>query len=151
MSENIKLVTSNRKARHEYHIEDTLEAGLVLQGTEVKALREGRANLQDAYCGAQRGEMYLLNAHISPYSHGNLNNHDPLRPRKLLMSRREIERWKKGAEQQGFTIIPLKLYFKNGIAKVEIGLAKGKKLYDKRADIAERETKRRLDREMKQY
>lgn len=151
MSENIKLVTSNRKARHEYHIEDTLEAGLMLQGTEVKSLREGRANLQDAYCSAQGDEMYLFNAHISPYSHGNQNNHEPLRPRKLLMQRRQIERWKKGAEQQGYTIVPLKLYFKNGLAKVEIGLAKGKKLYDKRADIAERESQRRLDRTMKQY
>ncbi len=98
MDDRIKIITTNRKARHDYHIEDRLEAGLVLQGTEVKALREGRANLQDAYCAAQGGEMYLLNAHISPYSHGNLNNHEPLRPRKLLLQRREIERWRKAAE-----------------------------------------------------
>ncbi len=151
MSDRIKIVTTNRKARHDFHIEETLEAGMVLQGTEVKSLREGRANLQDAYCVAQGEQMYLLNAHISPYSHGNLNNHDPLRPRKLLLHKREILRWKKAAEQQGYTIVPLKVYFKDGIAKVEIGLAKGKKLYDKRADIAERESKRRLDRTMKQF
>ncbi len=149
MDDRIKIITTNRKARHDYHIEDRLEAGLVLQGTEVKALREGRANLQDAYCAAQGGEMYLLNAHISPYSHGNLNNHEPLRPRKLLLQRREIERWRKAAEQKGYTIVPLKLYFKNGYAKVEIGLGRGKKLYDKREDLAERDTKRQIDRVLK--
>ena len=151
MDDRIKIITSNRRARREYHITETLEAGLALQGTEVKALREGRANLQDAFCRVEAGEMYLHSTHISPYSHGNINNHDPLRRRKLLLHRREIGRWKKATEQKGFTIIPLKLYFKNGIAKIEIGLVKGKKLYDKRADIAERETKRRLDRTMKQY
>ncbi len=149
MDDRIKIITTNRKARHDYHIEDRLEAGLVLQRTEVKALREGRANLQDAYCAAQGGEMYLLNAHISPYSHGNLNNHEPLRPRKLLLQRREIERWRKAAEQKGYTIVPLKLYFKNGYAKVEIGLGRGKKLYDKREDLAERDTKRQIDRVLK--
>ncbi|GIV61844.1 MAG: SsrA-binding protein [Rhodothermaceae bacterium] len=146
MGEGIKLITNNRKARHEYTIEDTLEAGLVLEGTEVKSLREGRANLQDAYCAVDGGEMYLYQCHISPYRHGNRHNHDPLRPRKLLLHRREIEKWAKAAQQKGYTIVPLKLYFRNGVAKVEIGLARGKKLYDKRADIAERETKRRLDR-----
>jgi len=151
MSESIKIITTNRKARHEYHISETVEAGLVLQGTEVKALREGRANLQDAFCKVEGDEMYLLGAHISPYSHGNLNNHDPVRPRKLLLHRRELGKWKKASEQKGFTIIPLKLYFKNGIAKVEIGMARGKKLYDKRADIAERDTDRHLDRTLKQY
>ena len=151
MPDAIKLVTSNRKARHDFHIDDTLEAGLVLQGTEVKALREGRANLQDAYCKVERGEMYLVGAHISPYSHGNIQNHEPTRPRKLLLHRRELRKWDKAAAQQGYTIVPLKLYFRNGLAKIEIGLARGKKLYDKRADIAERETKRRLDRTMKQY
>ena len=148
-SDSIKLVTTNRKARHDYHIEDTLEAGIVLQGTEVKALREGRANLQDAYCAVERNEMYLFNMHISPYSHGNLNNHDPTRPRKLLLHRREIDKWRKASTQQGYTIVPLKLYFRNGYAKAQIGLARGKKLYDKRADIAERESKRRLDQLMK--
>lgn len=151
MSNGIKIVTTNRRARHEYHIEDTLEAGLVLQGTEVKSIREGRVNLQEAYCTVENGEMLLLNCHISPYSHGNQFNHDPLRPRKLLMHRREIDRWGKAVAQQGYTIVPLKLYFRNGYAKMEIGLAKGKKLYDKRADIAERETKRRLEQTMRQH
>ena len=151
MAEGIKIITSNRRARRQYHITDALEAGLVLQGTEVKALREGRANLQDAFCKVEGSEMFLLNAHISPYSHGNLNNHDPLRPRKLLLHKREIGKMKKATEQKGFTVIPLKLYFKNGIAKVEIGLARGKKLYDKRADIAERDTKRRLDQVMRRH
>ncbi|HEX7071468.1 MAG TPA: SsrA-binding protein SmpB [Rhodothermales bacterium] len=151
MTEGEKLITSNRKARHEYHIEDSIEAGIVLTGTEVKSLREGHANLQDAYCSVQSGEMMLLNCHISPYSHGNQMNHDPLRPRKLLMHRKEIERWGRAAAEKGYTLIPLKLYFKNGHAKVEVGLARGKKTYDKRADIAERESKRRLDRVMRQY
>ncbi len=151
MSEGIKIITSNRRARRNYHISDTLEAGLVLHGTEAKALREGRANLQDAYCKVENGEVFLLNTHISPYSHGNLQNHDPLRPRKLLLHKREIGKLKKATEQKGFTIIPLKLYFKKGIAKVEIGLARGKKLYDKRTDIAERDTQRRIDRALRQY
>ena len=151
MAESIKIITSNRRARREYHISETLEAGLALQGTEVKSLREGRANLQDAYCKVEGGEMFVLNMHISPYSHGNLNNHDPVRPRKLLLHKREIGKMKKATEQKGFTVIPLKLYFKNGIAKIEIGLARGKKLYDKRADIAERDTQRRLDRTLKNF
>ncbi len=151
LSEGIKIITSNRRARRNYFITETMEAGLVLQGTEAKALREGRANLQDAYCKVENDEAFLLNAHISPYSHGNLQNHDPLRPRKLLLHKREIGKLKKASEQKGYTIIPLKLYFKNGYAKVEIGLARGKKLYDKRTDIAERETQRRIDRTMKQY
>ncbi len=150
MSDHIKIVATNRKARHEYHIEDTLEAGLVLKGTEVKSLREGRVNLQDAYCTVEKGEMYLLNCHISPYRNtGAHDNHDPLRPRKLLMHKREIERWGQAAQRKGYTIIPLKIYFKNGRAKVEIGLARGKKLYDRRADIAEREARRRLERVLK--
>ena len=151
MGEGIKIITSNRRARRNYFITETMEAGLVLQGTEAKALREGRANLQDAYCKVENDEAFLLNAHISPYSHGNLQNHDPLRPRKLLLHKREIGKLKKASEQKGFTIIPLKLYFKNGYAKVEIGMARGKKLYDKRTDIAERETQRHIDRAMKQY
>jgi len=151
MSDGIKIITSNRRARRNYFVTETMEAGLVLQGTEAKALREGRANLQDAYCKVENDEVFLLNAHISPYSHGNLQNHDPLRPRKLLLHKREIGKLKKATEQKGYTIIPLKLYFKNGYAKVEIGLARGKKLYDKRSDMAERETKRRIDRMLRQY
>lgn len=151
MAEGIKIISTNRKARHEYHIENALEAGIVLSGTEVKSLREGKANLQDAYCSVQGGEMIMFNCHISPYSHGNQQNHDPDRPRKLLLHRKEIERLRAASQEKGLTIIPLKLYFKHGYAKVEIGVARGKKMYDKRADIAERETKRRLDRLMRQH
>lgn len=151
MAEEVKIVTTNRKARYEFSIEDTLEAGLVLTGTEVKSLRQGRANLQDAYCTIDKGQMVMLNCHISPYEQGNIFNHDPMRPRPLLLHRKELERWGKAVAQKGYTIIPLKLYFKNGFAKVEIGLAKGKKLYDKREDIAERDTKRRLERATRQY
>lgn len=146
MGNGIKIVTTNRQARREYHIEEALEAGIALVGTEVKSLRAGKANLQDAYCKVKDGEMLLLNLHISPYSHGNQFNHDPVRPRKLLMHKREIVKWGKKTEQKGFTIVPLKIYFKNSRAKVEIGLARGKKLYDKRSDLAERDSKRRLER-----
>jgi SsrA-binding protein len=146
MAEGEKTVVTNRKARHEYRFEERLEVGLALTGTEVKSLRAGRANLQDAYCQAENGEMVLKNCHISPYDFGNRENHDPLRPRKLLMHRREIDKWAKAVQQKGYTIIPLRLYFKNGRAKMEIGLGRGKRQYDKRADIAERETKVRLDR-----
>ena len=150
MSEGIKIITTNRKARHEYHIDDTLEAGIALVGTEVKSLREGRANLQDSFCSVTNGEMMLLQLHISPFKHGGHFNHDPIRPRKLLLHRKEIEKWEVAANQKGYTIVPLKLYFKAGKVKVQIGLAKGKKLYDKRADIAERDSKRRLDRVMRE-
>lgn len=149
MSEGIKIITTNRKARHEYHIDDTLEAGIALVGTEVKSLREGRANLQDSFCAVNKGEMMLLQLHISPFKHGGHFNHDPVRPRKLLLHRKEIEKWEVATNQKGYTIVPLKLYFKEGKVKVEIGLAKGKKLFDKRADIAERDSKRRLDRVMR--
>lgn len=150
MAEGIKLVLKNRKARHEYYIEETLEAGLALKGSEVKSIREGRINLQEAYCRIENGEMKLVNCHIAPYSHGSdSTNHNPTRERKLLLHRSEIRKWAKAVEQQGFTIVPLSVYFRNGYAKLEIGLAKGKKLYDKRADVAERETSRRLERAMR--
>lgn len=151
MGEGIKIVTKNRKARHEYRIEETLEAGMALQGTEVKSIREDKISLQEAYCAVENGEMYLINAHIAPYSHGNVNNHDPRRPRKLLLHRSELRKWDKATAQQGYTIVPLMVYFKNGYAKLRIGLGKGKKLHDKRQDIAERETKRRMQRQMRQY
>jgi SsrA-binding protein len=144
--QGIKTVVTNRKARHEYHIDETVEAGIVLTGTEVKSLRAGRANLQDAYAVVQGGEMTLMQCHISPYAFGNRQNHDPLRPRKLLLNRREIDKWDRAVRQKGATIIPLKLYFRRGYAKVLLGLARGKRQYDKRVDIADRETKRRLDR-----
>ena len=112
----------------------------------MKSLREGKINLQDAFCTVRDGEMWLLQAHIAPYRHGTHFNHEPRRPRKLLMSRREINKWDKAIKTKGYTIVPLKVYFKKGYAKLEIGLARGKKLYDKRADIADRESKRRLER-----
>jgi len=151
MGEGINIVVTNRKARHDYHIEDTLEAGIVLQGTEVKSIRQGKASLQEAYCVVEGDEMFIYSMHVAPYTHGSDNNHVPTRKRKLLLHKREIYKWRKASEQKGYTIVPLRLYFRDGYAKVEIGLAKGKKLYDKRADIAERETKRRMDREMRQY
>ncbi len=146
MSDGIQIVTSNRKATHEYHIDERVEAGMVLQGTEVKSIRDGKVNLQEAYCSVERGEMMLLQCHIAPYSHGNRANHDPVRPRKLLLHRREIVRLEKAAAQKGYTLIALKIYFKKGKAKIEIGLGKGKKLFDKRADIAERDVKRKMSR-----
>jgi SsrA-binding protein len=150
MAEGIQIVTTNRKARHDYHIEDTFEAGMVLSGGEVKSIRQGKVNLQDAYCAVENGEVILHNCHITPYTHGSVYEPpDPVRNRKLLLHRREIDRLRKATEQKGFTIVPLKIYFKNGYAKAEIGLARGKKLYDKRADIAEQETKRRLERVMR--
>lgn len=146
MAKGIKIVTKNRKARHEYAIEETLEAGIVLRGSEVKSIREGRISLQEAFCRIENGEMILFNCHIAPYSHVDESTApDATRPRKLLLHGTEIRRWDKESHQKGYTIIPLMVYFRDGYAKVEIGLAKGKKLYDKRADIAEREAKRRME------
>lgn len=146
-----KTVASNRKARHEYHIEETIEAGLVLQGTEVKALRAGKANLQDGFCTFEKGHMVLKDVHISPYEHGTHFNHEPRRDRILLLNRREIVKLRKRIEVRGYTLIPLRLYFKRGVAKVEIGIARGKKLYDKRADIEKRDADRDLERLRKSY
>ena len=146
MAEGIKIVADNRKARYEFELLDRFEAGLALQGSEVKALREGKANLQDAFAAVQQGEAILHNLHISPYSHGGYSNHEPVRPRKLLLKKGEILKMQKATQQKGFTLVPTKLYFKNGWAKVEIAVGRGKKLHDKRHDIAEREAKRRMDR-----
>ncbi|MCY4170872.1 MAG: SsrA-binding protein SmpB [Bacteroidetes bacterium] len=151
MGKSDKVFVSNRKARRNYEILDTIEAGMVLLGTEVKSIRDGRASLAEAWCKIENQEIHLVDAHISHYSHGNLNNHDPLRPRKLLLHRKEISRLQKAVDQKGNTLIPLRLYLNHGKIKVEIGIARGKKLYDKRADIAERDTKRQLERTMKQY
>jgi SsrA-binding protein len=142
----IKTILTNRRARHEYHLEKPVEAGLVLQGSEVKSLRAGKANLQDAFVMVEADGATLRNLHIAPYEMGGYANHEPTRPRRLLLHQREIEAFRKGTEQKGFTVIPLRLYFKNGRAKVEVALARGKKLYDKRHDIAERDEQRRLDR-----
>jgi SsrA-binding protein len=141
-----KLIVSNRKARYEYAIEDEIEAGIALTGTEVKSLRAGKANLQEAYCEFKSTNLYLRHLHIAPYEFGSHFNHDPLRPRQLLMHRAELDKWSKAVAQKGYTIVPLKLYFKEGKCKVRIGLGKGKKLHDKRQAIAERDTKRRMDR-----
>lgn len=149
MTDQIKTIATNRRARFEYHIEDRFEAGMVLTGTEVKSLRGGKVSMQDAYCIPRDGQMLLVSCHIAPYEMGTHFNHDPLRPRVLLLHRKEIRRLVKAIDQKGYTIVPLKMYFKNGRAKVEIGLAKGKKLYDKRQTIAARDSKRNLDRLMK--
>ena len=143
-----KLIAQNRKARHDYHIEETYEAGLVLVGTEVKSCRAGKANLADAYAVVKGGEAWLLGCHISPYSHGNRANHDPLRPRKLLLHRAEIEKLQVATSQEGRTLVPLRLFFKHGLAKAEIAIARGKKLYDKRHDQAERDARRAMQREL---
>jgi len=145
----VKVVCQNRKAFHDYSIDDTLEAGIALSGTEVKSLRDGKANLKDSYVLVKGGEVFLLNCHISPYSHGNIMNHDPVRTRKLLLHRKEIERMSGKAAAKGYTLIPLKIYFKASFAKVEIGLAKGKRLFEKRDTIKEREAKREIEKAMK--
>ena len=146
----MKLIVQNKKARHDFAIEETIEAGLALRGTEVKSLREGRANLRDSFALIQQGEVILRGLHISPYSHTSDRTLDPDRDRKLLMNRAEIRKLIGKVNEKGMTLVALKLYFNDrGIAKVELGLAKGKRLYDKRATIAEREAKRDVDRALK--
>ncbi|HKC95756.1 MAG TPA: SsrA-binding protein SmpB [Nitrospira sp.] len=146
-----KVVATNRKAFHDYFIEEKYEAGIVLQGTEVKSLREGRVNLQDSYASVRDGEMFLHNCHVSPYSHGNIMNHDPTRARKLLLHKTEINKLLGKTQQRGLTLIPLRIYFsKRGHAKVELGLAKGKKLYDRRESIKAREAGREVQRAIKE-
>jgi SsrA-binding protein len=146
----VRPIVSNRKARHEYEVLSTLEAGLVLQGTEVKSLREGKANLQDAFASFERGELWLSNLHISPYEPGNRFNHDPLRRRKLLLHRRELRKLVGQVEQKGLTLVPLDLHFRGGVAKVTIALVRGKKLHDKRADIKQRDAEREMARDWKE-
>ncbi len=143
-------VATNRKAFHDYFIEETVEAGIALQGTEVKSLRLGLANLTDSYAIVKNEEMFLLNANISPYTHGNIANHEPLRTRKLLLHKEEIRKLTWKMSQKGFTLIPLKIYFVRGRAKVLIGLAKGKKSYDKRETIKAKESKREVERVVKE-
>lgn len=146
----MKPVCQNRKAYHDYHIEDTIEAGIALLGTEVKSLRQGKASLKESYVLFREGEAYLLNCHISPYSHGNRMNHDPLRTRKLLLNKKEINSLSGKVARKGYALIPLKIYFKKSFAKIEIGLARGKKLYEKRDTIKEREARREIARALKQ-
>lgn len=146
---SIKVVSQNKKAYADYFIDETIEAGIVLTGTEVKSLRQGKANLKDSYVIIKDNEAWLLNCHISPYSHGNIYNHDPLRTRKLLLHRKEIERLRGKIQQQGYTLIPLKLYFKGPYVKVEIGLARGRKKYEKRDIIKKKEAQREIERALK--
>jgi len=147
----IKVVAQNRKARHDYFIEESYEAGMVLQGTEVKALREGRVNLKDGYARIKDGEVFLMDIHISPYAFGNRFNHDPLRPRKLLLHEREIHRLKGKVKEKGFSLIPLSIYFSHGRAKVSLALAKGKKLYDKREALKRKAMEKEVERSRRYY
>jgi SsrA-binding protein len=147
--EGEKIIAINRRARHDYFIEETCEAGLVLTGSEVKSLRAGKANLKDSHARIERGEAWLVNAHISEYGPSAQFGHDPTRKRKLLLHAREIDRLTGKVKEKGLTLVPLRMYFKNGRAKVELGVARGKKLYDKRESIKQRETRREMDRAMK--
>lgn len=147
--EDIKVVANNKKARHDYFIEKIYEAGLVLKGTEVKSIRQGRVNLKESYVIVKDGEIFVFGMHISPYKEGNIFNEDPLRTRKLLLNKNEIRKISQDVKLAGSTVVPLRLYFKNGRAKLEIAIAKGKKLYDKRESQRERDIKRSLDRKYK--
>ena len=146
MVEEIKIIAQNRKARHDYFIEDTIEAGIALQGTEVKSLRLGKVNISDSFAKIKDGEVFLHGMHISPYEQGNRFNHDPLRVRKLLLHKREINRLVGRTQEQGYTLIPLRLYFKRGKCKIELAVAKGKRKYDKRDAIAKKDAARRIER-----
>ena len=148
---SIKTIATNRKAYHNYHILDSLEAGIVLTGTEIKSIRAGRVSLSDAYVRPEGGELWLLNAHIARYEAGSYMSHTPTRPRKLLLHRKEIDNLTRQVVEKGLTLVPLRLYIKNGVAKVEIAPAKGKKLYDKRESIARREQKREMERTVKRH
>ena len=142
----VKIITVNRQAYHDYYIERTIEAGIALKGTEIKSIRDGKVNLRGSYAIARNGELWLENSHIAVYEHGNRYNHEPMRNRKLLLHRREINQLVGRVETKGLTLIPLKLYLKGGRAKIELGLGRGKKLYDKREAIAERDVKREIER-----
>lgn len=146
----IKVVSRNRRARHDYHLEDTYEAGLVLHGTEIKSVRAGQVSLQRSYVQQKNGELWLMEANISPYEHGNRENHEPKRPRKLLLHRREIDKIIVALTQKGRTMVPTKLYLKDGIAKVEVAVARGKRKYDKRQDLARKDAERRVERALRQ-
>lgn len=147
----IKVAAENRKARHDYKIEDSFEVGIELKGTEVKALRAGKANLKDSYAQITKSaEIYVYNLHISPYEFGNQFNHDPLRPRRLLLHREEIRKLVGKVKEKGFALVPLKLYFKGGLVKMQLALATGKKLYDKRRDLAAKDARREMSRALKE-
>ena len=147
--EELKLVANNKKAYHDYFIEEKYEAGLVLHGTEVKSLRMGKCSIKEAFIRIENGEVFIYGMHISPYEKGNIFNKDPLRVRKLLLHKSQIQKLIGNSAEKGYTIVPLQVYFSNGRAKIEIGLAKGKKLYDKRQDIAKQDQRREVEREFK--
>lgn len=146
MASDVKVIATNRKARHEYFIEEIFEAGLVLRGSEIKSVRASKVSLREAYVAILAGEAYLHGAHIAPYDPASQQNHDPTRPRKLLLHRREIDKLASRVAERGYTIVPLRMYLRHGLAKVEIALAKGKRQYDKRRKIAERDAQRRIER-----
>ena len=148
-NQSIKIVAENRRARHDYHIHETFEAGIVLTGTEIKSLRGGRANLTDSYARIENGELFLISVHISPYDQGNRFNHEPRRNRKLLMHKSEILRLLGKTREKGYTLVPLKIYLSHGLAKVELALASGKDLYDKRQSAAEKDAKREVERTLR--
>ena len=150
MSENTKTIAQNKKARHDYFVEESFEAGIELCGTEVKSIRQGRVNLKDSWCSVDKGELFVNGMHISPFEQGNIFNRDPMRVRKLLMHKKEINRLYGIVKQTGYSLIPLSLYFKGSRVKMQIGLCKGKKLYDKREDMAKRAAKRDMERAVKE-
>ncbi len=145
-----KVITTNSKAFHDYFVEDTIEAGIMLKGSEVKSIRAGRVNLKDSYVFIKKGEPYLCNAHVSPYEKGSVFNPEPRRDRKLLLHKEEIRKLRAKVEQKGYTLVPIKVYFEKALCKIEVGVCRGKQLHDKRASIAERENKRELDRIIKE-
>ena len=146
----MKLIANNKKAFHDYFIEDTYEAGIALAGTEVKSLRAGKCSIKESFIRVEKGEVYIYGMHISPYEKGNIFNKDPMRVRKLLLHRHEINKIEGSLQEKGLTLVPLKVYFKNSLVKLEIGVARGKKLYDKRADMAEKAAKRDIERTLKE-
>jgi len=149
VGENIKLIANNKKAYYDYFIEDKYEAGIALAGTEVKSLRMGKCSIKESYIRIENGEVFIYNMHISPYEKGNIFNKDPLRVRKLLMHRHEINKLAGRVSQKGYTLVPLQIYFKGSLVKVEVGLARGKKLYDKREDIAKKDQRREAEKDFK--
>jgi SsrA-binding protein len=151
MAEKSKAIVTNRKARHEYEIIGNVEAGLVLVGSEVKALRDGRVNISDAYARIKKGELWIIGMHIAPYQQAAFENHEPLRDRKALLRRQEIKKLFRRIEEKGVTLIPLRVYFKNKWAKVDLGIARGKRKYDKKESIAQRDAQRDMEREQKKY
>ena len=146
---NTKLIAKNPTAYHNYTIEDKLEAGIVLSGTEIKSIRKGKANLKDSYAIIKNGEVYIVGMHISPYEHGNIFNKDPLRDRKLLLNKKEINKLFGLTKQKGYSLVPISLYFKGSLVKVELGIGKGKKLYDKRQDLAKKDAQRQINMQLK--